>query len=86
MKNLAADFIGPVSPVSIRVSNGISSTFGSVDVFPSSPSVNNLYKTVTILANQSEILEPGITLGAQDSIVVSGNTNLTYSAYGVELS
>ena len=66
--------------------NWFSATFGNPSVLPSSPNINNLYKTVTILANQSEILEPGITLGAQDSIVVSGNTNLTYSAYGVELS
>lgn len=53
---------------------------------PSSAPINNLYKNVTILPNQSEILEPGIVLGAQNSIVVSGNTNLTYSVYGVELS
>ena len=53
---------------------------------PSSPSINNLYKSATISANQTAILEPGITLGAQNSIVVSGNTNLSYSAYGVELS
>ena len=67
-------------------SNWQSVTFGNPSIPPSSPNINNLYKTSTILANQSEILEPGITLGAQDSIVVSGNTNLTYSAYGVELS
>ena len=54
--------------------------------FPVSPAINNLYKNVTIGANQSQVLQPGITLGAQNSIVVSGNTDLTYSAYGVELS
>jgi hypothetical protein len=58
------------------------SSFGSF----SSPALNNLYKNATIYANSSEILEPGITLGAQNSIVVKGNSNLTFSAYGMEIS
>lgn len=51
-----------------------------------SPPWVNLYKNATILPNQSEILEPGITLGSQNTIVVKGTSDLTISAYGVELS
>ena len=51
-----------------------------------SPVLNNLYKNVSILANQSVTLEPGITLAAQKTIVARGTANLTISAYGVELS
>jgi hypothetical protein len=51
-----------------------------------SPTVNNIYKNATIQANSSEILEPGIVLGAQNAIVVKGTANTTFSAYGMELS
>jgi hypothetical protein len=59
---------------------------GPLTTLYSSPALNNLYKNVTIAANSSEILEPGITLGAQNSIVIKGNSNLTFSAYGMEIS
>ena len=61
-------------------------TYGLPSVQYASPAINNIYKTATILANQSEILEPGITLAAQKTIVARGTSNLTISAYGVELS
>ena len=64
----------------------ITATAGSIVAPYSSPAINNIYKTTTILANQSEILEPGITLAAQKTIVARGTSNLTISAYGVELS
>ena len=51
-----------------------------------SPQINNIYKGATIQANASEILEPGIVLGAQNTIVVKGTANTTFSVYGVELS
>jgi len=63
-------------------SNAYQIQYGS---FPS-PKLNNLYKNVTIAANSSEILEPGIALGAQNSISIKGNSNLTFSAYGMEIS
>lgn len=58
----------------------------TVTVPYSSPAVNNLYKNVSIDENQFEILEPGIVLGAQNSIVVKGTANTTFSVYGVEIS
>jgi len=68
-------------------SNGYSAiAFGNPTVDFASPLVNNLYKSVTIQANASEILEPGVVLGAQNSIVVKGTANTTFSAYGVEIS
>jgi hypothetical protein len=51
-----------------------------------SPKINNIYKGVKIQASTSEILEPGIVLGAQNSIVVKGTANTTFSVYGVEIS
>ena len=51
-----------------------------------SPASNNLYKNVTIAANSFQVLEPGITLAPQNSIVVRGNSNLTFSTYGLEIS
>lgn len=51
-----------------------------------SPKVNNLYKNSTILANESKVLQPGITLAPQKTIVARGSSDLTISAYGVELS
>ena len=54
----------------------------------SSPSLNNLYKSSLISANETQILEPGIALSASASIVAKDNSggNLTFSTYGVELS
>jgi len=63
-------------------------TYGE-DLQPySSPSLNNLYKTSEISANETLILEPGIALSASASIVAKDNSggNLTISTYGVELS
>jgi hypothetical protein len=60
----------------------IASSFGSF----SSPVLNSLYKNVTIAANSFQVLEPGITLASQNSIVVRGNSNLTFSTYGLEIS
>ena len=51
-----------------------------------SPAINNLYKNSTIQSNASEILEPGIVLGAGNTIVVKGTANTTFSTYGVEIS
>jgi hypothetical protein len=51
-----------------------------------SPAVNSLYKNISVAANTTVILQPGITLPAQNTIVAKGNSNLTISAYGVELS
>jgi hypothetical protein len=48
--------------------------------------LNNLYKDAAIQSNSFEILEPGIVLGAQNSIVVRGTADTIFSAYGVELS
>jgi hypothetical protein len=58
----------------------------SVSAGYSSPVLNSLYKNTAISANATEILEPGITLGAQNSIVVKGTANITFSVYGVEIS
>ena len=51
-----------------------------------SPALNNIYKTATIQANTSEVLEPGIVLSPNNTVVIRGNSNLSFSAYGVELS
>jgi hypothetical protein len=51
-----------------------------------SPAVNNLYKNATIQGNTSEILEPGILLGPNNTLVVKGSTTLTFSAYGAEIT
>jgi hypothetical protein len=84
--------------ISITSTNGISWTKRSVPLADNwitadfispayaSPAINNLYKNITIAANQSQVLQPGITLGAQNSIVVRGTSNLTFSTYGTELS
>jgi hypothetical protein len=61
-------------------------TFGDPTLPYVSPEINNIYKDATIQANASEILEPGIVLGAQNSIVVKGTANTTFSVYGVELT
>jgi hypothetical protein len=58
----------------------------TVSVPYSSPAVNNVYKNASIDENQFEVLEPGIVLGAQNSIVVKGTANTTFSVYGTELS
>jgi hypothetical protein len=71
----------------LPVSTGWSSvTYGIPNISYSSPQLNNIYKGATIQANASEILEPGIVLGAQNSIVVKGTANTTFSVYGVELT
>jgi hypothetical protein len=59
---------------------------GGTGIPYSSPRLNNLYKNNTVAANSSITLQPGITLGSQNSIVAKGTSNLTFSAYGVELS
>lgn len=53
-----------------------------------SPSSNNLYKTSIIDGNETLVLEPGIALSPENSVVVKDNSsgNLTFSTYGVELS
>jgi hypothetical protein len=51
-----------------------------------SPALNNLYKNATIAANSFQILEPGVILNPQNSIVIKGNSSLTFSSYGVEIS
>jgi hypothetical protein len=45
-----------------------------------------VYRDAEIAASSTEILEPGITLGASGSISFSGTTDMTVSAYGVELA
>jgi hypothetical protein len=52
----------------------------------SSSSSSSLYKNTTIAANSFQVLEPGITLAPQNSITVRGNSNLTFSTYGLEIS
>lgn len=53
-----------------------------------SPRLNNIYKNFSISANDTKVLEPGIALGSQSSIIVKDNSggNLTFFTYGVELS
>jgi len=53
-----------------------------------SPALNNVYKNATIQGNTSEILEPGILLGPNNTLVVKSATAsaLAFSAYGVELT
>jgi len=53
-----------------------------------SSDINSLYKISAIDPNETLILEPGISLSAQNSVVVKDNSsgNLTFSTYGVELS
>jgi len=53
-----------------------------------SPIQTTLYKTSQVAANSTELLEPGIALGPEGAVVVKDNSggNLTFSAYGVELS
>lgn len=58
----------------------------SYNSFYSTNLVHSLYKNVTIPANTSKILEPGIVLGSENSILIKGSSDLTFSAYGVELS
>jgi hypothetical protein len=58
----------------------------TVSVPYSSPAVNNVYKNASIDENQFEVLEPGIVLGAGNTIVVKGTANTTFSVYGTELS
>jgi hypothetical protein len=48
--------------------------------------VHSLYKNVAIPANTSKVLEPGIMLGSENSILIKGSSGLTFSGYGVELS
>jgi hypothetical protein len=48
--------------------------------------VHSLYKNVTIPANTSKVLEPGVVLGSENSVLIKGSSDLTFSAYGVELS
>lgn len=45
-----------------------------------------IYNSSQISATSSEVLEPGITLAAGGKIYVTGTTNTTFSAYGIELS
>jgi hypothetical protein len=49
---------------------------------------NKLYSSSAVGANQTVVLEPGITLPASSSIIVKDRSsgNLTFSTYGVELS
>jgi len=47
--------------------------------------VNNLYYQVSVAGFSSIVLEPGITLAPNNTISAVGNTNLTFSVYGVEL-
>jgi hypothetical protein len=51
-----------------------------------SPALNNVYKNYSIPANTSMILQPGILLAPNNTLVVRGSTNLTFSAYGVEIT
>ena len=61
--------------------------FGVTDflAYESNP-VNALYKGVSIAGNTSKVLEPGIVLGPENTILNKGEFGLTFSAYGVELS
>ena len=46
-----------------------------------------LYKDVTVLANDTFIATVGLTLAATDSLNVTGShTDLTFSAFGVEVT
>jgi hypothetical protein len=51
-----------------------------------SPALNNVYKNAVIPGNTSIILEPGILLAANNTLVIRGSTTLTFSAYGVEIT
>lgn len=48
--------------------------------------VHTLYKDVLVAGNTSKVLEPGIVLGPENTILNRGEVGLTFSAYGVELS
>lgn len=63
-------------------------TAGDIVGLYSSPNLNNIYKSCSISANETLVLEPGIALGPQGAIVVKDRSggNLTFSTYGVELS
>jgi hypothetical protein len=52
----------------------------------SSPAVNNIYKDATVSANSIRVLEPGITLGQNNTVVAKGTSNTTISVYGMEIS
>jgi hypothetical protein len=58
----------------------------SYNVEYSTNPVHSLYKNVTIPANTSKVLEPGVVLGSENSVLIKGSSGLTFSAYGVELS
>ena len=53
-----------------------------------SPNSKKLYSSLTIAANETLVLEPGAVIPASASIVIKDRSsgNLTFSAYGVELS
>jgi hypothetical protein len=49
------------------------------------PAQTSLYKSVTIKANDTEFLNPGITLDANNTLVVFLTANLSATVFGVEL-
>jgi len=52
-----------------------------------SPTTKVLFKNATIKAGRTEILEPGIVLGEQNTILVGASVpEITFSTYGVEIS
>ena len=63
---------------------GVALAYGVPSVPYASPVVNNVYKTATIQANTSEVLEPGIVLAPNNTVVVRGSSTMAFSAYGVE--
>lgn len=50
-----------------------------------SPIKNQLYSNISIDANSFEILEPGIVLNENNTLVANPGANVTVSAFGVEL-
>lgn len=51
-----------------------------------SPLSKAIYKNLTIAANDFEVLEPGIVMSPQDTIVVKGSSSTNISIYGMEIS
>jgi hypothetical protein len=68
------------SPINLINRGGMSLTTYS------SPVSKAIYKSLTIAANDFEVLEPGIVMQSDNTIVVKGTANTTFSVYGTELS
>ena len=59
--------------------------YGETLEYYSSPDINSLYKNAIIGASVSEILEPGIVLDENNTLVIKGSSNIGVSLFGAEL-